>query len=276
METCKSNSDVDWLVFTDCGLPENCADNVKIIDMSFDDYKKLVKETLKINFNPRDPYKICDIRPAFGVVHYDLIKDYDFFGFGDLDVIYGRIRDFYDNQTLHEFSVLSTHPERVSGHFFLMRNTPHLIRAFERIPSWKDHMSCSEHVRLDQAHLKALQDVKDDGNSWWTRKSRFLFQERYSSPCATRNMNWFWKDGILSNEFYCHLRAHRGFLYLHFADWRSSRWYHFHKKYVKRGAKAPWEGIESLINIDWRQAKNEGFMISPHGIGPIVWPTYSS
>src|SRR5690242_17250860 len=93
IESCRANRDIDWVIFTDAGKPENTADNVRIIDIPFDDYQKLVSRSLRINFNPADSYKICDVRPAFGILHYDIVRGYDWFGFGDVDVIYGRIRD---------------------------------------------------------------------------------------------------------------------------------------------------------------------------------------
>jgi len=277
IETCRSNKDIDWIIFSDCGPIENSAQNVKVIDISFDNYKKLVAETLRINFNPPEPYKICDIRPAFGAIHNDLIKGYDFIGFGDLDVFYGQIRNFYDYEVLSNYSVLSSHPERVSGHFFLMRNMPRLIKAFERVPNWKDCFSKKEHIGFDENHFTiALLDMKGSRYLMWKKNNnRLLFQERYSSPGPTKSMKWFWKDGILSNEFYCFVnpREHRGFLYLHFMDWFNNRWYAYHN-YVCEGAKAPWQGIENIIKLDWRRTRDEGFMVSPEGISPIVWPAY--
>ena len=52
IESCKANSDIDWLFSTDCGEPANRAKNVRYIHTSFTDYKKMVSEKLNINFNP--------------------------------------------------------------------------------------------------------------------------------------------------------------------------------------------------------------------------------
>ena len=119
VESCRANRSIDWVLISDQPPPENKAGNVRCLRTSFDDYQALVGRRLGIAFDPSAPYKLCDIRPALGAIHPDLIAGYDFFGFGDLDLIYGDIRAFYDEETLELYDALSTHAERVSGHLFL-------------------------------------------------------------------------------------------------------------------------------------------------------------
>ena len=135
VETCKWNPDIHWLLYTDCGAPENRADNVSIRHISFADYKALARRRTGITADPDHPYKLCDLRPALGHIHADDIAGYDFFGFGDLDVFYGHIRCFYTDALLNAYDVLSTHPEIVSGHLAVLRNTDELRRAYERCRS---------------------------------------------------------------------------------------------------------------------------------------------
>jgi len=272
IESCTHNTDIEWVIFSDCGPTENTACNVRLVDISFDEYKGLIRNRLHVDFDPPSPYKLCDVRPAFGVVHSEYIKGFDFYGYGDLDVIYGRIRDFYDTPTLGQYDLLSTHPERTCGHFLLMRNRLELVEAFSRISGWEVLISDEAHHMVDERQFTGVIRDLCSGQS----RVSALFQERYSSPGPAKTMSWFWKDGLLTNEFYSYYResVHRGFLYLHFADWRSSRWYKFHN-YIKDGALAPWEGLQRIVQMDWRRAKSEGFMISPDGILPIKWPLYA-
>lgn len=260
-ESCRSNRDVDWVIFSDCGQIENASANLRVIDVSFDDYKRKVSRALDIRFDPDEPYKLCDIRPAFGIIHGDIIDGYDFFGFGDLDVIYGRLREFYDQQLLSSFCAVSSHPERASGHLFLLKNEPRLVETFQRVENWQQLFSNPAYKSFDEyAFSSALK--ADDRNKCW-------FREAYSTPAATSRMLWYWKNGVLSNELY----PHRSFLYLHFMHWRSSRWYPFHP-HIAPGAKAPWETIGDVIRMDWRKARKDGFMISPRGIEPLARRTY--
>lgn len=92
LRTCKRNADIDWLFFSDCGVPDDLPNNVRIIPISFADYCQLVSERLGISFKPDNPYKLCDIKPALGHIHADHLDGFDFWGFSDIDLIYGDLR----------------------------------------------------------------------------------------------------------------------------------------------------------------------------------------
>jgi uncharacterized protein DUF6625 len=117
VESCKWNPDVRWRFYTDCGEPENRASNIDYVPIGFDDYEALARARLGITYDPVDPYKLCDLRPALGFLHDQDTVGYPFFGYGDLDVIYGNISSFYGEERLADLDVVSTHPERLSGHF---------------------------------------------------------------------------------------------------------------------------------------------------------------
>ena len=68
--------------------------------MSFSEFSAFVSDRLHINFQPEGPYKCCDIKPVMGYLLEDQIKVYDFWGFGDLDVIYGNLREYYTDLLL--------------------------------------------------------------------------------------------------------------------------------------------------------------------------------
>lgn len=96
-----------------------------------------------------------------------------------------------------------------------------------------------------------------------------LFREAYSTPGATDRMRWYWVDGVLTNEDY----PHHPFMYLHFMSWHSNRWLDS-QNHVRPGAKAPWQQLDQIVQMDWRRARKEGFMISPQGIQSIERATY--
>ena len=77
-------------------------------------------------------------------------------------------------------------------------------------------------------------------------------------------MRWLWEKGRLTNEFY----PLHPFMYLHFMSWHSSRWYESQAD-VQPGATAPWTRLDDIVQLDWRDARKNGFMVSPRGIQPI-------
>ena len=134
VESCRWNPTVDWLLLSDAQPPEHLPPNLRVVTTKFEDYRELIARRLDIRPAWADAYMLCDLKPALGFIHQSEIAGYDYWGYGDLDVIYGDIRGFYTPEILvHD--VISTHGHIVSGHFALLRTTPHVITAFQQIPA---------------------------------------------------------------------------------------------------------------------------------------------
>lgn len=266
IESCRANPTIDWIIFSDLEPPENRARNVRHVRISFDAYKQCASEALGIRFDPEQPYKLCDIRPALGLIHADLLQGYDFFGFGDLDVIYGDLRAFYDDELLSNYDLLSSHAKRVSGHLCLLRNSEEMLHAFERSPKWRDAFERIDYTGFDETAFFHLFTGRRARVAKWLgrRQPRCLFREAYSTPGAADRMRWYWKAGQLTNEFY----PHHPFMYLHFMSWHSNRWY-ADQPAVAAGAPALWSRLDAVVRMDWRDARKRGFCISSNGIEPL-------
>lgn len=63
------------------------------------------------------PYKLCDFRPIYGKLFQQYINGADFWGFGDIDLIYGDIRQFITENVLQNYDLISGW-----GHLTLVRN----------------------------------------------------------------------------------------------------------------------------------------------------------
>ncbi len=277
IESCKNNPQINWLFYTDCGEPKIKAPNVRFVHISFDEYKRFVSERLAIRFNPSSPYKLCDLKPALGFIHELDIQDYDFFAVGDIDIIYGQIRDFITDDFLRRYDVIGTHKRRLSGHFAIFRNIDKYRQAFRKIPDWQNLMEMDKHLGLDESKFSKL-FVRHKNHPLWLQKlwsysssyqRRVLYKEQYStilSPIkwldgsSDHPQQWFWKDGRLTND-----RDNREFMYLHFMNWKSNRW--LPKKL--REAPAAWSSLDRLVKIDIDQARQNGFQISSKGFTSI-------
>jgi hypothetical protein len=266
VESCRWNRGVDWFLLSDNDPPENRSRNVRHVRLSFDEYKSLVSDALGLRFNPREPYKLCDVRPALPFIHRDLLAGYDFVGTGDVDVIYGDLRSFYDDQVLTSYDLLSSHPERVSGHLCLMRNDERMITAFRGIRRWTKALEQEPYVGLDErGFFDLFRGRRAKLGTWLGRtQPRCYFREAYSTPGVTDRMRWYWKEGRLTNEYY----PWNSFMYLHFMAWHSNRWVK-HQPGAAKDPFAPWTRLPQLVQMDWRDARQDGFMISPAGIQPL-------
>ena len=125
IDSIERNSTIDFHFITDCDTSISNAENVIFHTSLFEDYVKKAQEFIDTPIAIPNPYKICDLRPFFGIIHKDIIKDYDFFGWTDVDLLFGDIRSFYTEEILRNHDVLSSHAIRLAGHCALLRNTAH-------------------------------------------------------------------------------------------------------------------------------------------------------
>lgn len=277
LESCRFNTDINWLIYTDAAPPHNPPENVYFKQLSFEQYSNLVSQKLNINFTPSSPYKLCDLKPALGYIHADEISKYDFYAFGDIDVIYGEIRHFITDDVLKRFDVISTHDNRISGHFCIFRNTPTIRRSFMQVKDWKLMLENPEHVSFDESAFTKVFIPHRKHPTWlrrlWSISSKYqrkiLFKEQFStilSPIKWRDGQkehpkiWLWQNGKLTNTL-----DNKEYMYLHFMNYKSRAWL---PKAIRHLPSA-WEKLDRLIYISPREARSQGFSISPRGFSRI-------
>lgn len=280
LESCRWNSSIDWLFFTDCPIPENAPANVRFIITSFQDYQRLVSDRLGINFKVESSYTLCNLRPAYGFIHQEYLDGYDYFGFGDVDVIYGNLRDFYTDKVLCH-NTISAHCDRVSGHLFLIKNNERWIDAFRKIPDWQQLMSQPLIGGVDEAVFTKLllgyRRLPSVMRTLWAvfdlYKRNHFFREQFSTvlsefPWIDGTYNypkkWSWHQGKLTVE------TGEELSYLHFMNWKSSRY--LRKQY---GDRAAWESLPRLIDPAITDL-SQGFCISPLGFTPLSSTNFSN
>jgi hypothetical protein len=237
LESCRRNPDVDWLLFSDCGVPAELPSNVRIESTSFGDYCALVGQRLGIPFAPENAYKLCDIKPALGFIHEDCLQGYDFWAFGDIDLVFGQLRDYFTAERLARFDLLSTYERRVSGHLCLIRNVRRMREAFMRMPNWQARFCDQQHHALDEGAFSRIFLWRKNFPrplfrlvgllNPWRRRSEFV--EAFSTPSgcipwidgrAEFPTCWYWCEGRLSND----LDRGREFPYFHFVVWKRDAW----------------------------------------------------
>ena len=71
------------------------------------------------------PYKLCDFKPAYGEIFAEELKDYDFWGHCDIDLVWGNIRKFYTDEVLSQYEKVG-----FNGHSNLYKNTPEVCARY--------------------------------------------------------------------------------------------------------------------------------------------------
>lgn len=116
-----------------------------------------VKETLDIVITPfKDPRKVCDFRPAFGLIYAKELQGYDFWGHTDPDTVFGRVNAFISDETLTHCDIVSNDIGAVCGPFSLFRNTATVNELFKRQPDWRKLLVSERFEVFDEGQMTTL------------------------------------------------------------------------------------------------------------------------
>ncbi len=89
LNSCRNNPTIDWLIFTDDHSCFNYPQNVRVEYTTFENIQARFKKHFDYPVVLHKPYKLCDYRICYGAVFQDFIKNYDFWGFCDIDLLWG-------------------------------------------------------------------------------------------------------------------------------------------------------------------------------------------
>lgn len=143
MYSAEINSSIDFFIIND-QKPIKHPQNVHFIRMSLDDFSTLASQKINLPIHLKDSYKCCDFKCAYGLIFEDYLKEYDFWGHCDLDLVWGDLRCFLNEKVLGKYEKIYS-----LGHLSLYRNTEQMKRAFMLSGSEKgDYME----VFTDEKH----------------------------------------------------------------------------------------------------------------------------
>lgn len=127
LDCCGRNELISFLIFTDdFSIQEmRISSNVRICCCSFGSIQERFKERLTEDLYLEHPYKLCDYRPAYGWVFQDYLKDFSYWGYCDIDLIFGDIMSFLKRIDYNRYDRLFSF-----GHLTIYRNTPKINNLF--------------------------------------------------------------------------------------------------------------------------------------------------
>jgi hypothetical protein len=207
---------------TDCDVPQGAPENIRFLKSSREEIGKLAEKSLDMKVSLSSNRKLCDLRPAYGVIFDDYIKSYDFWGYCDIDVIWGDIRSFYNENILKNYDVVSARKNRMAGHFSLLRNTPEINLAFRAHPQLEEIMKTTAYCWFDERGFSDLiaSKAKENGLRVLWDKYRVNFVnhvDKYPSVLS-------WLDRFRWDNGKLYSKADQGseIMYLHFMNWKNT------------------------------------------------------
>lgn len=122
--TCSKNTSIDWYIFTDQPFDEYKGKykNVIFNEITLEKIKQKIETVSgKQHVKCDNPYKLCDYKPLYGEIFNDFISDYAYWGYCDLDTVFGDLDKFLKVPLEKEYDKIGNW-----GHFTLIRNTPEI------------------------------------------------------------------------------------------------------------------------------------------------------
>lgn len=167
LDSCGRNEDFTWLLITNCSTQNlNVPSNVIVKDSTLENVRRIFEKHLGGDICLSSPYKLCDFRPAFWMILDYYHIDYDFWGYCDMDLIFGRLSHFLTDELFEKYDRLYSF-----GHLSLMSSSPFSKHAFMFDGSklkWDNIFFKEDNIGFDEYH---------GVNKIW-KKRDFLFYEK--------------------------------------------------------------------------------------------------
>lgn len=165
VHSCAHNPTVDFYVVTDDGAySKPLPANVRLIIKTLEDISLLASQRLGFPVNIKYGYKLCDFKPAYGLIFSDLLESYDFWGHCDIDIIFGNIREFITNELLDDYDLVSVRPDWLTGCFLLYKNEARINSLFTHSKDYRKVFENDRHYCFDETNF--AHDAFSDGLSY--------------------------------------------------------------------------------------------------------------
>lgn len=114
------NSNIEFWMFTDNKFLKS-EENIKVEHVSFEDFKKYIQSIFDFEINLDKPYKLCDYKPVYGLAFKERLKNYDYWGYCDVDLIFGDISSFITEEILkfHDKIFIDGHISIFKNNYFM-------------------------------------------------------------------------------------------------------------------------------------------------------------
>lgn len=126
-ESVQRNEAIEVLLVSDLPAPIFMAPNIKLVRMTLSEVADRVAAAIGLPVANSHPHKLCDFRPHFGLAFSDLLQGVDYWGYCDVDMIFGNLDPILELVRSGKYDVLSP-AVHVVGHFALFRNSPNVNR----------------------------------------------------------------------------------------------------------------------------------------------------
>lgn len=176
LKTMANNKFIKWYIISDDETYNheiNKTPNVESITMSFDEIKALIKN--KIGTNLETPYKLCDYKPLYGVIFEEILDNCDYWGYCDLDMVFGDLQKFLTDKLLNTYDKILD-----LGHLSLYKNLKDINNSYKDLQnyglSYQNILNTNKIYILDETcgdHISINEILENKGYKIYRNRTDF-------------------------------------------------------------------------------------------------------
>ena len=206
-KSCQYNETIDFLIITDQEM-ENIPSNMRIIKLSLYECKQLIENKLGMKISLEKPYKLCDFKEIYGLIFEDYVKDYDYWGECDFDVVFGNLRYFTDKYEIENYEKFLNR-----GHLSFYKNTEKVNNYYKlegsKTGNYKEVFTSPQNFAFDETY--GINKIYEYNNLPFfqkrvygdidTRYQRFKQSIRSDEERNYNNQVYYWENGHVYRAF---------------------------------------------------------------------------
>jgi len=224
LNTCETNKTIDWIVITNDRTGYNYPKNVKTYYLEFNEIKRIIQSHYDFDIKIDTYWCLSLFKPAYGEIFSEYLKNYDYWGHCDIDLLWGDIRKFITDDVLNKY-------ERIGfqGHSTIYKNTKEVNTRYRTIVDGKtnyiDVFSGKSKISFDE---NGMDDIYNYLKIPFFNKtvfahlsiSTYSFWIRYlpqKDDYKNRRQIFTWEKGKLLRYFIDQNEIHtEEYMYIHF------------------------------------------------------------
>lgn len=117
LKTCETNETINWIIFTNDKTSYSYPKNVKVIYCEFNEIKEKIQSKFDFEIKIDSYWCLSLFKSAYGEIFEEYLKEYDFWGHCDVDLMWGNIRKFIIDDILNKYEKIG-----FQGHSTLYKN----------------------------------------------------------------------------------------------------------------------------------------------------------
>jgi hypothetical protein len=161
-----ANASIDFFIVTDRSPSCTVPPNVRLLRIDRAGFERLASERFGHPMRLDSPRKLCDYKPAYGLIFEDYLRCSTYWGHIDFDIIWGNIPRFLYPAIEAGYEIISADARRISGPCTLYKNTQRIRELFLEIPGVIAKLNAANLFELDERAFDRI--VKPSGLSLLT------------------------------------------------------------------------------------------------------------